>query len=786
MLLSSKGRSASVSVDDAESSSFSSSVVIANRSFRSVSNQIEEDAVNGLLEDLLSPMAEERRARAPVSSSTNLPDVTQTAAAAASAPTTRTSKLVSNNDDSDSGVSDSTDDEEDGSFFPDNVGSPKLGRSSSSSTLSAASLLQQLRPNSPPPAKLEPQVSVLSWRDYLKVECPVCEELRLVGVDHGKIAGVSICAPCGAPVCKSCVLVFKQKGEQLFVRVCRKCRSKVPADGEMICGACCTAVLGSDDETRCCTECHRRTCFSCCRLYCLTSLGETEPRAVCSACVSEVQAKLSSYPRKLDLSSMTAPPPELERKSSGSFWKALKSPRRETNAINTPASPPPSSPVSSSPRKGVVKKGLSARKGLAGARDSVPFPGVKLHVSADAFPGVRSSNSVQAVPESIAVRKMSRPVPLSKVSFAASAEDLTTRVALVTQSFEGVVSSGQLSLVQGQAVRVHEEKGDGWAVGSFFADPSKRGLFPIDCVTFDAAAIEAAAQQSEREARVEIPKFAVGTLVRAMVGPSWTECEVVSAGRPYAVRALDGTVLHVDEADLVPSVHLFEKQSKQRQQQQEEQQQQQHQQQQQEQQQQQQQQQQQEQQHQQQQQQEQQQQQQNLEAAEAEVLDSLKNRVLKMQQERVGSFTNLDPVYASPLPQNETEAEITASAEVEFEEKSTQSAQHRFGKALVAAVRDKDIGQALKALDEGADPNYKAGSAGTPLVLAAKLGHMKLVLLLLQRGADACAQTLTGWTALHFAAKAGNKEMAELLLSYGARNDVVNEWMKGGTKKKVS
>lgn len=82
-------------------------------------------------------------------------------------------------------------------------------------------------------------------------------------------------------------------------------------------------------------------------------------------------------------------------------------------------------------------------------------------------------------------------------------------------------------------------------------------------------------------------------------------------------------------------------------------------------------------------------------------------------------------------------------------------------------------------LDEGADANFNSGSAGTPLLVAAKLGFMKLVLLLLQRGANACAQTASGWTALHFAAKSGNKEMAELLLAYGARNDMVNEWLKG-------
>jgi hypothetical protein len=55
VLLQSKGRSASVAHEEAPAVGS-----VANRLQRSISNQIEEDAVNGLLNDLLSPMVEER------------------------------------------------------------------------------------------------------------------------------------------------------------------------------------------------------------------------------------------------------------------------------------------------------------------------------------------------------------------------------------------------------------------------------------------------------------------------------------------------------------------------------------------------------------------------------------------------------------------------------------------------------------------------------------------------------------------------------------------------------
>jgi hypothetical protein len=520
VLLQSKGRSASVAGDERANET------IINRHTRSVSNQIEEDAVNGLLVDLLSPMVEDRRN---MSRSGTLSETRTSVAHAVSDKR--------DGDSDDSGVSDSSE-EGDGKedlFFPDNLSSPKLGRTSSSDALSAAELLRrQGGVRKPPPSVLESQASVLSWRDYLIAECPVCEELKTDSKTGAN--GTSVCAPCGARVCKSCVLIFKRSGAQTFVRVCRKCRDKVPVDGEMVCGVCCSKVLGKD--TRCCTECDRHTCVDCCRLFVLKTLGETEPRAVCIACVSEVQAKLSAYPRmSLGLAASSSPAPEhLERKSSGTFWKALKSPRKSQEIISPRKTLDLSSSAGSvtSPLKRSSSKKFVALRKSGLARDA-PFPGVKLHFEMGAFPGVRGIGdaSLPEVPESIAARKTSRPPPLNKVTFADIGKP--ERVGLVQFDFFGEESAGHICLSKGQAVHVYEERRDGWGIGSVFEFPQKRGLFRLENVTFDPVLVAAAAAQSggltnregERSPEAEVAKYRTGSFVRSLVGTQWTECEVL-------------------------------------------------------------------------------------------------------------------------------------------------------------------------------------------------------------------------------------------------------------------
>lgn len=681
VLLSSKGRSASVAVDDSSPAPFASSGVV-NRSFRSVSNQIEEDAVNGLLVDLLTPMAEERRARVqPVQEDGG--DKRQDPAPLAAEPPCPEPASKVEQDDSDSGVSDSSDSEKEESFFPDNLASPKLGRSSGRSGTSAAALLRQLKP---PPATLQPQESVLSWRDYLRAECPVCQELS----ENGGGKDSSVCAPCGAFVCKSCVLVFKQKDQKLFVRVCRRCRSKVPADGEMVCGACCVVVLGPGEETRTCTECNRSTCFNCCRLYTLKSLGESEPRAVCIACVSEVQTKLSAYPRNLNLSAVAsqqqsppAQPPDLERKSSGgSFWKSLKSPRRTSDhqLSGSPSSSSLSSTSSSPRRPGLGgKKTTTPRKSL-GARDSAPFPGVKLHTQVVG----RTSGTASDVPESIAVRKQSRPPPITKVTFGSDSSlppAAPARVGLVMVDVEGDVAAGKLGLQRGQYVRWIEDRGNGWAFGCLEVNgQEKRGLFRSDCVSYDQPSVASVGSEDSAAA-----KYPVGSLVRAMVGLYWTECEVTregSAQLPYEVRTLDAskTVIQVGESDLMPPLRpaLDAVDPQQRKTPREEtgai--------------------------------------QKVVEPDEAAVLDSLKNRVMQMQLQRVGSASSSEkllnasgnvsvssPSLLSPV---DSVVELVTSPEASriegsfVEEESERSVLHRLGKSLIAAVRENNVGQVLK------------------------------------------------------------------------------------------
>ena len=415
---------------------------------RSVSNQIEEDAVNGLLNDLLTPMAEERHRTSTASAPAAF--ATPPAVAAVAKPAVGGSPVVARrldppkapgDDSSDSGVSDSSDSAEEGeserskresSFFPDSLGSPKLGRPPQPAS----------SPLAPPPATLEPQTSVLSWLDYLRTVCPVCEEMR------DRDSGGSLCGPCGQRVCPSCVLVFKQRGVQAYVRVCRKCRPRVPLDGEMICGACCKASLEERGaETRECTECKRRTCRGCCKLYVLRTLGESEPRAVCSACVTQVQMKLSSYPkeRAAAAKSSVVPaatasgagaaaggasnsprsgsvPPPVERNNSGTFWKSLVSPRRGTDTsppapaspANAAAPPAASPPSASPPPKRIGKASSKVQIQRRGRTDDAPFPGVKLHTASDVLTGRAAALRSGEIPDSL-VRRAAHAK--SKVTF---------------------------------------------------------------------------------------------------------------------------------------------------------------------------------------------------------------------------------------------------------------------------------------------------------------------------------------------------------------------------------
>ena len=71
-------------------------------------------------------------------------------------------------------------------------------------------------------------------------------------------------------------------------------------------------------------------------------------------------------------------------------------------------------------------------------------------------------------------------------------------------------------------------------------------------------------------------------------------------------------------------------------------------------------------------------------------------------------------------------------------------------------------------LDAGADANGASADGNTPLMGAARAGHLAVVHLLLERSANVNATTGNGWTALMAAIEAKNLEVVAALLKSGA------------------
>lgn len=89
--------------------------------------------------------------------------------------------------------------------------------------------------------------------------------------------------------------------------------------------------------------------------------------------------------------------------------------------------------------------------------------------------------------------------------------------------------------------------------------------------------------------------------------------------------------------------------------------------------------------------------------------------------------------------------------------------------SLEQAVRNGDLAAARAELREGADVNFRGLDGFTPLMVAASLGHPRMVALLMEAGADPhIIETQMGATALHKAAQSGNPEVIGLLLDHGA------------------
>ena len=94
---------------------------------------------------------------------------------------------------------------------------------------------------------------------------------------------------------------------------------------------------------------------------------------------------------------------------------------------------------------------------------------------------------------------------------------------------------------------------------------------------------------------------------------------------------------------------------------------------------------------------------------------------------------------------------------------------------LKTAARKGDLKAVKKMLEDGANPNIKNGSGGTPLVWAAYYGHTEMVKVLLEYGADPNMEDATGNTPLSLAYY-GDTEMVKVLLEYGADPNMKNKY----------
>jgi hypothetical protein len=91
------------------------------------------------------------------------------------------------------------------------------------------------------------------------------------------------------------------------------------------------------------------------------------------------------------------------------------------------------------------------------------------------------------------------------------------------------------------------------------------------------------------------------------------------------------------------------------------------------------------------------------------------------------------------------------------------------------ALREGDEGTVLRLVD--ADPTLLetvVGAWAKPLVIAARHGHLSLVMLLIERGADISGNY--GSTPLHHASQEGHEEVVALLLKKGALANLRNDF----------
>ncbi|KFZ67141.1 2-5A-dependent ribonuclease, partial [Podiceps cristatus] len=111
--------------------------------------------------------------------------------------------------------------------------------------------------------------------------------------------------------------------------------------------------------------------------------------------------------------------------------------------------------------------------------------------------------------------------------------------------------------------------------------------------------------------------------------------------------------------------------------------------------------------------------------------------------------------------------EPTAHSQQEASTPSSTETAEVLAFKLNAAVRNNNVKDVLKLLEEGADVNSKAESGWTPLQSAVQANNEDLVQLLLDKGACPRARKDNGGTAFIEAAIVGNVNILKLLLDYG-------------------
>ncbi|TWI18849.1 ankyrin repeat domain-containing protein [Sphingobacterium siyangense] len=94
---------------------------------------------------------------------------------------------------------------------------------------------------------------------------------------------------------------------------------------------------------------------------------------------------------------------------------------------------------------------------------------------------------------------------------------------------------------------------------------------------------------------------------------------------------------------------------------------------------------------------------------------------------------------------------------------------------LCNAVKENNLTEAARLLENGANVNERNALGYTPLMLSAGLGNYQMTEMLLSAGADVnMLDTRMGSTALHKAAQSGVVPVADLLVKHGAYLDLTS------------